>query len=128
GGLGLHDHAWTAEQRACDRDDLSLSTGQRRHRHTQVGDVDRERGQEFPGATFHLDLVQSAGEVELLVTEEEVPDDVEIVAKGEVLVDGGDTQTLCVCGVCDVDRFAVPGDDTTVVGGVCPGAHLDPTS
>src|SRR5699024_6277084 len=125
GGLVQHDHAWSAEQGTCDRDDLPLPTGQRRHRHTQVGDVDREGGQELPGAAFHLDLVQGAGEVELLVPEEEVPDDVEVVAKSEVLVDGGYTQALCVCGVCDVDRLAVPGDDTAVVGGVCPGDHLD---
>src|SRR5699024_7692485 len=70
-------------------------------------------------------VCQSACSVDVLVAEEEVLDDVEIVAKGAGLVDGGDTQTLCVCGVGDVALFAVPGDDTTVVGGVCPGDHLD---
>ena len=44
----------------------------------------------FQTALLHLDLVE--GEVADLPAEEEVGDDVEVVAQGEILEDGGDAE------------------------------------
>ena len=47
--------------------------------------------QQLAGAALHLDLVEDAALLQL-AAEEEVADDIEVVAQREVLVDGRDAQ------------------------------------
>ena len=51
-----------------------------------------------------------------LPAEEEVADDVEVVAQREVLVDGRDAQVLGVVRAVDLDRLALPLDDALIDG------------
>ena len=60
---------------------------------------------------------------DLLAAEEEVGDDVEVVAEGEVLVDGRDPQRGRVLGLGDRDLLAVEAD-RALVGGVDAGDRL----
>src|SRR5690606_5364341 len=83
----------------------------------------RQRVEQLGGGALHLDLVQRA-QAGLLHAEEEVADDVEVVAEGEVLVDGGDAEALRVGRAGDGDLPALPAD-RAAVRRVGPGDHLD---
>ena len=86
-----------AQQRAGDRDLLALAAGERPDLAAQAGDRHREVGEQVGGLVLHLHLVELARDLasarrDLLAAEEEVGDDVEVVAEREVLVDGRDPQ------------------------------------
>ena len=59
-----------------------------------------------------------------LAAEEEVADDVDVVAQREVLVDGRDAQVLGVVRPVDLDGLALPLDDA-LIDGVHAGDRLD---
>ena len=93
-----------AEQRAGDRDLLALAAGERPDLAAQAGDRHRQVGEQLAGLVLHLRLVELARDRaragrDLLAAEEEVGDDVEVVAEREVLVDGGDPQFGRVLGL-----------------------------
>jgi hypothetical protein len=82
-----------------------------------------------PGPLLHVDLVHLANDprqpvTDLLATEEEVLDDVEVVGQGEVLVDGRDSEGHCVGGIRDVHLLSLEAD-APGVGGMDPGDRLD---
>ena len=116
-GRGLvHDHQLRVpHHRFGDGHRLALATGERGHRladGSHSGDLQaRER---LRGCALHVVLVEQVA-AEPLAAEEHVLDDVEVVAEGQVLVDGLDAEARCVPRVVDVDRLAVP-EDLAVVG------------
>ncbi len=117
------DDPGVADQGAGDGDHLALAAGEGGDRDPHARDADRQGVQEFLGAPLHGDLVQGAAAAQL-AAEEEVGDDVEVVAEREVLVDGRDAEGLGVLGAADPDRAALPGDGA-LVDGVDPGDRLD---
>lgn len=123
GGLVQHDQARLAEQRPGDGDGLPLASGEDRDGPADVGDADGEGGQQIAGTALHLHLVQDAEPADL-TAEEEIADDIEVVAEREVLVDGGDPQMLGVVRAADVDGAAPPFEGARV-GRLDPRDHLD---
>jgi hypothetical protein len=64
---------------------------------------------------LHRVLVEDPGDAgQLLPAEEEVRDDVEVVAEREVLVDRRDAQLVGVLRVADADALALHGDRSRV--------------
>ena len=90
GRLVEHDDLGVEQQRAGDGDGLALAARERGDRLAHARDAGGELGEQRPGADLHRHLVELPG-VEL-VAEEEVGDDVEVLAEREVLVDGGDAE------------------------------------
>ncbi|GDY57626.1 hypothetical protein SVIO_082490 [Streptomyces violaceusniger] len=123
GGLVQHHQARFAEQRPGDGDGLPLASGEGRDGPADVGDADGEGGQQIAGAALHLHLVQDADPGDL-TAEEEIADDVEVVAEREVLVDGGDPQVLGVVRAADVEGAALPFEGARV-GRFDARDHLD---
>ena len=93
GRLVEHDHLGLADQAAGDRHGLALAARERGDRDPHRGDLGRQRAQQPPRLLLHLDLVED-GAAAVLLPEEQVGDDVEVVAQGEVLEDRGDAQSL----------------------------------
>ena len=104
-----------AEQRARHRDLLALTAGERADLAAQARDRHRQAGEQLLGLVLHPRLVELARDLtrarrDLLAAEEEVGDDVEVVAEGEVLVDGGDPERGGVLGPGDRDLLAAEAD------------------
>ena len=117
-----------AEQRAGDRDLLALAAGERADLAAQAGDRHRQVGEQLARPVLHPRLVELARDRagpgrDLLAPEEEVGDDVEVVAEGEVLVDGRDPQVGRVLRFGDRDLLAVEADRAGV-GAVDAGDRL----
>jgi len=90
-----------------------------------VGQLDGEALENLDGAPLHVLLLQHRGDGRLLLpAEEQVGDDVEVVAEGQVLVDGGDAELGDVARPRDHDRLAVE-DDLPGVRVVDAGDDLD---
>src|SRR5699024_1213049 len=122
------DHLRLAEQRARDRHLLALAAGEGADLAAQAGDRHRQVREQLAGLVLHPRLVELArGGAEagrdLLAAEEEVGDDVEVVAEGEVLVDGRDPERGRVLRFGDRDRLAVEAD-RPLVGAVDAGYRL----
>ena len=108
GRLVEQHHLGLAQQRAGDGDLLALAAGEGADLAAQAGDRHREVGEQLAGPVLHPRLVELARDGagpgrDLLAAEEEVGDDVEVVAEGEVLVDGRDPQRRRVLGLGDRD-------------------------
>ncbi len=113
GRLVEHHDLRRADQRAGDRHHLALTAGQRGDRDPHAGDADGEGVQQRAGPLLHRDLVED-GEAPDLPAEEEVADDIEVVAERQVLVDRGDAQLLGVLRPVDADRASLPLDRALV--------------
>ena len=118
-----------AEQRAGDRDLLALAAGERADLAAQARDRHRQVREQLAGLVLHPRLVELARDGagagrDLLAAEEEVGDDVEVVAEREVLVDGRDPERGRVLGLGDRDLLAAEADRAGV-GGVDAGDRLD---
>ncbi len=83
-----------------------------------------ERVRSSRHASFSMVTSSMNGSEDLLLAEEEVGHDVEVVAQGEVLEDGGDAEGLGLGRAAGPDGLAVEGD-VAVVGRVDPRDHLD---
>ena len=122
-------HLRLAEQRAGDRDLLALAAGEGPDLAAQAGDRHRQvreqvRRSRAPSSPRRAGAKTLPGaRRDLLAAEEEVGDDVEVVAEREVLVDGRDPQCGRVLGLGDRDLLAVEAD-RAVVGGVDAGDRL----
>ena len=91
-------------------DGLALAAGQRRHRLADgAHGRDVEVGQHLARLDLHGGLVEEPVP-QLLVPEEQVLDDVEVVAQREVLVDRRDPERFGVVRAVDVGRLALPED------------------
>ncbi len=123
GGLVEDDELGLAQHGAGDRHGLALTAGERGDGDTDTGDPDGQGGQELAGAALHLHLVEDAEALEL-PAEEEVADDIDVVAQRQVLVHRRDAQVLGVVGLADGDRAPLPLDDA-VIDGVHAGDRLD---
>src|SRR5713101_3069374 len=125
GGGGLvHDHELgVPHHRLRDGDRLALPSGQGRYGLADGPDGrDAQAGESLGCPALHLVLVERPA-AEELPAQEHVLDDVEVVAQGEVLVDGLDSEPACIACAADVDRLALP-EDLTVVGHVHAGDAL----
>ena len=112
GGGGLvHDHELGGGQdRLGHGDGLALPARQRRHRLADgAHGRDVEIGQHLARLDLHGGLVEEPVP-QLLVPEEQVLDDVQVVAQREVLVDRRDPERLGVVRAVDVGRLALPED------------------
>ena len=76
-----------------------------------------ERVRSSRHASFSIVTSSMNGPRPLLLAEEEVGHDVEVVAQGEVLEDGGDAERLGLGRTADVDLLAGEGDVAGV--GLC---------
>ncbi len=123
GRLVEDDDLRLADERAGDGDDLPLAAGERGDRDADAGDADGQGVQQLLGALLHGDLVEDRALAQL-VAEEEVGDDVEVVAQRQVLVDDGDAEFLGVVRPVDLHRLALPLDGA-LVDGMHPGDGLD---
>jgi hypothetical protein len=129
GGL-VEDHdLGLAEQGARDRHLLPLAAGKRGDLGAKVDDGYREVAQQLVRALLHVDLVKRAQHLaragdHLLTAEEQVLDDVEVVAQGEVLVDRRDSELDRVVRTRDGHRAALEQDPTRV-SLLDPRNHLD---
>src|SRR5712692_2063416 len=123
GGL-VHDHELgVPHHRLRDGDRLALPSGQGRYGLADGPDGrDAQAGESLGCPALHLVLVERPA-AEELPAQEHVLDDVEVVAQGEVLVDGLDSEPACIACAADVDRLALP-EDLTVVGRVHTGDAL----
>ena len=130
GRLVEDDHPRLAQQRPRDRHGLALAARERADLGAHAEQRrDRQLGEQLRRALLHRDLVEHAhaargpGASEL-APEEEVGDDVEVVAQREVLVHGGDARAVASAGHVDLDRAAV-AHERAGVGGLDPGDRLD---
>jgi hypothetical protein len=80
-------------------------------------------GEQLAGALLHADFVDPPGPGQL-PAEEEVRDDVEVVAERQILVDRGDPERRGVRRFVNGDRPPLP-PDLAGVGGADTGDHLD---
>src|SRR3984885_2372890 len=97
------------------RDRLPLAAGQRADRLADRADRHhRQIGQRLLGGLLHPDLVQLEV-LDLLAAEKHVRHDVQIVAQGQVLVDGGDAEIAGILRGVQVDLAALPEDLAVVL-------------
>src|SRR5262245_20634829 len=88
-----------------------------------TGDLHGQRPQQLASSSLHLDLVEKATNG-FLASQEQVTDDIEVVAQGEVLIDGRDAELLRIEWAIDADGPAFP-EDGSQISGADPGDHLD---
>jgi hypothetical protein len=124
GGLVEDDELGVPQYGAGDRDGLPLATGQAGDLLADAADrTDREAGEGLGGPLLHGGLVQHPA-LGQLAAEVQVVHDVEVVAKGEVLVHNLDAQRVCVLGAVHGDRLALE-EIVAVVEQVDAGDPLD---
>ena len=125
-GRLVEDHqARLAEQRARDRDGLALAAGERADRRAHARQRGHaERVDQLDRLVLHRALVERPCAGQQLAAEEEVRDDIEVVAEREVLVDGRDPVAVGVGRAADVHAPAVDRDRPGV-GGLDAGDRLD---
>ncbi len=116
------DDLRVAEQGPGDRHGLALATRERRDGDAHGGDLRRQLPEQLPGLDLHRHVVEPGGAQ--LLTEEQVLDDVEVLAQGEVLVDGGDPKGLRIGGRVNTHALALERDRSRV-GGMNARQHLD---
>ena len=105
-GLVEHDDLGVAEERARDRHGLALAAREAGDRDAHRGDAGRQLPEQAPALLLHRHLVEGARVVEL-AAEEEVGDDVEVVAERQVLEDGRDAEVLGLGRAVDGRGLAV---------------------
>jgi len=121
-------HPCVAQDRARHRHRLALTPGELRHQEPDRGDLHRQAAEDVDGLLLHRHLVDDAPGPQAadprLMAEEQIGDDVEVVAEREVLVDRGDPERRDVARA--VDRHLVAVEEVLPdVDGVGPGDGLD---
>ena len=119
GRLVQEDDTRLPEQRASYGHLLTLTAGEGPDLGAQAGDRHRQAGEQLSRSVLHLRLVELARSLsearrDLLMAEEDVGDDVEVVAEGEVLVDRRDAELGGVLRPGDLDLATVEADPAFV--------------
>ncbi len=127
-GLVKEDDPRLSEEGARNRYLLTLTAGERADLGANARDRHSEAGEQLTRAVLHLRLVELARDLpgarrDLLLAEEDVGDDIEVVAEGEVLVDGGDPEPGRVLWSRDLYLAAVEAH-RPLVSGVDAGDRL----
>src|SRR4029077_10295535 len=128
GRLVEQNHLGVAKEGTRYSDLLALTARERPDLAAQAGNGHRDAGEQLAGAVLHPRLVELARSLpdtgrDHLLAEEEIGDDVEVVAQREVLVDGRDAERGRILRPRDRDLPAVE-IDRAVVGSVDAGDGL----
>jgi len=122
-----HDHLRVAENGPANRGTLSLSAGEGAEGHVDVGDPYGHRVEDLPPHPLHLRPLQPPAlqkPAPRLTSEEDVVDDVQVVAEREVLIHGLDPEVDRVARPPELDRFTLESDHSAIERNA-PGQDLD---
>src|SRR5205807_9834005 len=99
--------------RSCHRDRLSLPACQGRHHVADDPDLDLEALEYLDGTPFHADFVEHLGFGQL-ATQVQVGDDIEVVAKGKILIDRRDAELSGIARTGNRYRMTFEEDLTAI--------------